>query len=118
MISAYDYCYDWENFNDISGQLTDETNQDLELIKYFVYDHYTEYKYGYSHYYDLTFAELYDDVDALLNKYNFKGNVIRNSFLDNFENWNEFKKEVNELFDVFLIKNNIILKRINHVDND
>lgn len=119
MLSAFEFCYYFENFeDDISEKETSESRQDLELIKYFVYDHYTERHDRYSHYYGLTFDELYKDVDALLNRYAFKGETIRKTFCEGFNDWDGFEKEVDELFNVFLQKNNFHVKRKNVEDED
>lgn len=106
MLSAYEFCYEdaYDNFDD---QLSREVHAEIELIKYFVYDHYTERDEGYSHYYGATFAELYEDVDKLLNKYNYKGEVIRDAFCEGFDDWENFHNEVDELFTLILKKNNV-----------
>lgn len=116
MISAYEYCYYPNRFDgdDKLDDLSEESHEDLEFIKYLVYDHYTEKDEGYSHYYDMAFDELYKYFDDLLNKYNFKGASIRDAFCEGFDDWNSFENEVNELFNVFLEKNDVkLVKKIN-----
>lgn len=117
-IDVYEFCYESYNFEKITNQETPTSRKDLELIEYFVYDHYNERNDRYCHYYDLPFEDLYKRVDALLNKYNFKGAKIRESFSTGFNAWDDFSKELTELFNVFLTKNNIHVKRIKNSDDD
>lgn len=117
-IDVYEFCYESCNFEKITSQETPDSRRDLDLIKYFVYDHYNECKGRYCHYYDLTFDDLYTKVDILLNKYDFKGAKIRDSFSVCFSDWDDFSKELTELFNLFLIKNNIHVKRIKNSDDD
>lgn len=117
-IDVYEFCYESYNFEKITNQETTTSRKDLELIEYFVYDHYNERKERYCHYYNLTFDDLYKRVDVLLNRYNFKGARIRESFSTGFNAWDDFSKELTELFNVFLTKNNIHVKRIKNSDDD
>lgn len=114
-VSYYEYISNEKVRDYIDKNLSSESADDMQTFDYLYYDfsddmHGSEEDWSYA--YCKTFAEIKDEVKALIKKYNFKSKLLLKGFEKGFNDWKAFYKEVNEIFNVMLQKNNIDVDNI------
>lgn len=81
----------------------------LEMFDYLFYDcaddshHEDEWSYAACNYK----SKIKENLNALLEKYDFKDKFLTRAFDKEFHEWKSFYKELDDFFNVFLQKNNI-----------
>lgn len=114
-VSYYEYTSNEKIRDYIDKNLTSNSAQDMSTFDYLYYDfaddmHGSEEDWSYA--YCKTFTEINDEIKSLIKKYNFKGNILLKGFEKGFNDWKAFYKEVDEIFNVMLQKNNIDVDNI------
>ena len=89
--------------NAIYSNYIDEhvASEDLSVLDYLYYDLKNDKE-------NPKYINNITNVLNLLWKYNFKGCYIFNAFVKDFNEWENFYKEIDELFNLILKKNNIL----------
>lgn len=94
----------------IDKNLSSDSADDMSTFDYLFYDFADDIRNSeedWSYAYCKTFTEIKDEIKSLIKKYKFKGKMLIKGFDKGFDDWKTFYKEVDDIFNVMLRKNNI-----------